>query len=231
MPTRKKLEMTSHQSLFRWINRAREENQTAKCWENVHCAAHGVVNAYHNWQKEPAVWQWTHLVSSHYARNMLLSILLTRKRIYFLRVLPGQCYLHCLLFSGNAGPTARNALIALLRTSSPNAWKMCLVYCLLLSGNAGATARNARIALLKVQIALDVMRSLSIQALVHWINREREEDQPAKWKTIKNDELYEKITKFQNFWQKRNKSTKNPNHNWWKMNISSWERCKSLYIV
>ena len=41
------------------------------------------------------------------------------------------------------------------------------LHCLLLSGNAGATARNARIALLKVQIALDVMRSLSIQALVH----------------------------------------------------------------
>jgi len=67
-------------------------------------------------------------------------ILLTRKRIYSLRALPGQCYLHCLLRSGNTGPTARNALIALLRTSSPNTWRMFYVlstsqriYCLRLA--------------------------------------------------------------------------------------------------
>ena len=65
--------------------------------------------------------------SSGFALRQEHVILLTRKRIYLLRVLPGQCYLHCLLFSGNAGPTARNALIALLRTSSPNAWKMFCV--------------------------------------------------------------------------------------------------------
>ena len=71
MPTRKKLEMTSHQSLFRRIDRAREESQTAKCWENVHCSAPEMVIAYHNWQKEPAVWQWTNLLSSPHAKKML----------------------------------------------------------------------------------------------------------------------------------------------------------------
>ena len=119
--TRKKLEMTSQQTLFHRINRERWESQTAKCSDYVLCSAHGMVSAYHNWQKKTRRFGienehvWFLVFSTHYARNMSFCRLEKVSTCIFFASRQENCYLYCLLLFGNAGPTARHARITLLK--------------------------------------------------------------------------------------------------------------------